>query len=144
MQKKSVPIREQNGQINILRHNACKLQANPMICFPNNTGATHYPFLFSFLLLSFPVNLLPGISCLSSSNSLCKDIWLLAVMPVSTWTGFGNISWWKLHKNDSCPLFGSSNKITTHKFRMKTGRAWFPKWSGSWKYEGMERVNATW
>lgn len=34
-------------------------------------------FLFSFFLVLFSVNLLTGISCLSSSNSLCREVWQL-------------------------------------------------------------------
>jgi len=59
MQKNSVPLREQNIHTNTFRYNACKLQANPVICLPNNTGAIHYPFLFSFPFLStFPLGIL--------------------------------------------------------------------------------------
>lgn len=98
----------------------------------------HWSNTLSFCIflphISFPISLPPGISSLSSSTSLCEEVWLLAVMPFSTWAGFGSVGWWKLHKNDSFPFLGSSNKITSHKFRMKTGRAWFPKWDGSWKY----------
>lgn len=57
--KKSVPVREQNVQINILRHSAFKLQANPVIYFPNNTGAVCYAFLFPSSYFPFQSNTPP-------------------------------------------------------------------------------------